>query len=115
MYAGTGNTNEDNERTITSIGHPEEKDVVCQNGKVVHRRCQQVYRASECHHTVCNLGVTRGSTRQTGDSGGPVYSTSKALGIHHARDDFDGERRDFFSRTDRLFDALELYISTSSS
>ena len=72
-----------------------------------------MYDPSECDGPKCNLVVFTERTRTTGDSGGPVYFAGQAHGIHHGKKMVDGQYRDLFSRADRLFDAIEIYISTN--
>ena len=57
------------------------------------------------------------------NSNGAVWQSSPALatslirptGYTMARGEIDGVERDMFSRADRLFDAIEIYISTNFS
>ena len=113
FYRGISSELERYARNVNGIGHPDVDDYICQNGKVGFYDCQRIYDDSDRDGAVCDLAVFVGTTRSLGDSGGPVFYGSKAHGIHHGRRNIDGAERDMFTRADRIFDAIEIYVSTS--
>ena len=113
FYRGTPSELERYGIDVTSVGHPDVNDYLCQNGKIGFKDCQLVHDDRDCDGPICGLAVLVGNTRSPGDSGGPVYNGSEAHGIHHGRQDDNGTIRDMFTRADRIFDAIEIYVSTS--
>jgi hypothetical protein len=59
------------------------------------------------------MAVMVGTTRDLGDSSGPVYFAATAHGIHHGREELDGEYRDYFMKASSVFDAIQIYIVTN--
>jgi hypothetical protein len=72
-------------------------------------------KVNVCHFEICNLVQMEAHLSAGGDSGGPVYWSNTAYGIHYGfRWDpiwpFD---RELFSRADRIDNALGVSVSTA--
>lgn len=114
FYAGSSTSVEANRRDVSSVGVPSVGQLLCRNGKSSYKDCQNVRKVDVCHNdNVCNL-VQMGMRLSTyGDSGGPVFVTSTAYGIHHGfMYDPWPLQREVFSRADRIDDALGHSIAT---
>ena len=113
FYAGSGSLTEVNRREVHSVGSPIVGQVLCRNGVVTHRTCQQVRKLHFCMEDLCNLVQMRSDLTEEGDSGGPVYWGNTAYGLlAGAVVDPWPFTREVFSRADRIDDALGVHIAT---
>lgn len=80
---------------------------MCKNGKTNHQQCQKVRKLGVCKSVYCNLVQMEARIAAGGDSGGPVFWSNTAYGLHHGPhfDPFPFER-DLYSRADRIDDAF---------
>jgi streptogrisin C len=112
FYAGDANNTEVNRRTVTELGAPVVGQSLCKNGRTNHRQCQEVRRLHVCRENACNMVQMGARLAAPGDSGGPIYWNTTAYGLHsgwqHDPWPFD---RDYFSRADRLPNALGVHIA----
>lgn len=111
FYAGDVSTTETDRRDVSSVGSPVKRQVLCRNGAATHKRCQLVRDLNVCKGIWCNLVRMEERKATRGDSGGPVYWTYTAYGLHHG----SSKGRDIFSRADRIDDALGIEIATSDA
>ena len=113
FYAGSGSLTEVNRREVHSVGSPIVGQMLCRNGVVTHRTCQQVRKLHFCMEDLCNLVQMRSDLTEEGDSGGPVYWGNTAYGLlAGAVVDPWPFTREVFSRADRIDDALGVHIAT---
>jgi hypothetical protein len=112
FYAGDANNTEVNRRTVTELGAPVVGQSLCKNGRTNHRQCQEVRRLHVCRETACNMVQMGARLAAPGDSGGPIYWNTTAYGLHSGwqYDPFPFNR-DYFSRADRLPNALGVHIA----
>jgi hypothetical protein len=110
--AGDANNTEVNRRTVTELGAPVVGQSLCKNGRTNHRQCQEVRRLHVCRETACNMVQMGARLAAPGDSGGPIYWNTTAYGLHSGwqYDPFPFNR-DYFSRADRLPNALGVHIA----
>lgn len=113
FYAGDANNTEVNRRTVTELGAPVVGQSLCKNGRTNHRQCQEVRRLHVCRQNACNMVQMGARLAAPGDSGGPIYWNTTAYGLHSGWQydpsfPFD---RDYFSRADRLPNALGVHIA----
>lgn len=68
-----------------------------------------------CYEQYCHLIQMGARLAAGGDSGGPIFYSNTAYGLHQGwhYDPFWPYDRDLFSRGSRIDDALGVYIATS--
>jgi len=113
FYAGSSSATEVNLRDVSSIGVPVVGQELCRNGGVSHEYCQEVRALGKCSGSVCNLVEMGSHQSTTGDSGGPVFWGNQAYGVHRGMIyDPWPFGREVFSRTDKLYNALGIWINS---
>ncbi len=114
FYAGNNSETEVDERDVINVGSPSVGQTLCRNGIMSHRDCQQVRKINVCNDGVCSLVQMGAHLSTDGDSGGPVYWGNTAYGIHQGMvyDPFEPFGREVFSRADRIYNALGIFIAT---
>lgn len=116
FFAGGGGQTESNSRDVTGVGAPMVNQTLCRNGKVTHKKCQEVRKTSVCNSSgLCNLVQMGARLAAPGDSGGPVYKDREAYGLHQGwmYDPSWPFDRDVFSKASRIDNALGVYIATN--
>lgn len=115
FYSGSASTLETNLRDVAAVGTPTVGQSLCKNGKTNKKSCQEVRKLGVCHAGSCNLVQMGARLAASGDSGGPIFFGSTAYGLHKGfhYDPVWPADRDTFSRTDRIDDALGVYIATN--
>lgn len=113
FYAGSSTSTQVDRRTVSAVGAPVVGQTLCKNGRTNHKQCQEVRRLHVCRSSACNMVQMGARLAAGGDSGGPVYWGTTAYGLHSGWQydpswPFD---RDYFSRADRLPDALGVHIA----
>ena len=118
FYAGTGSTTETNGRDVQSVAYPFEGLRLCQNGKITHQNCGDVKELDVCSQIGntewCDLVAMEYHESSIGDSGGPVYRDTAALGFIHGYKWIDGQYRDLFSLAWNLDNAVGATVATSN-
>ncbi len=114
FYGGSSSASEVHSRGASSVGSPSVGQTLCRNGRISNRDCQEVRKLNFCKRLICNLVQMGERQSARGDSGGPVYSSNTAYGIHHGwvTDPRWPFYRDLFSRADHIDDALGVSIAT---
>jgi hypothetical protein len=114
FYSGSTTATEANERDVSAVGAPTVGQALCRNGKASYKDCQDVRKLNVCDSTACNLVQMEEHLSASGDSGGPVYYSNTAYGLHTGwvYDPFWPFDREVFSRADRIDDALDIDVAT---
>ena len=115
FYAGSSTSVEDNRRDVATIGSASVGQLLCRNGKISYKDCQNVHEVDVCAGNVCSLVQMEGHLSTGGDSGGPVYLSNIAFGIHLGAkyDEEEEVYREIFSQADHIDDALGfVFIAT---
>jgi len=115
FYAGSATATEVNPRSVTAVGSPTVGQSLCRNGRSTQANCQQVRRVNVCAMGVCNM-VQMGEHRSAGgDSGGPIYWSNTAFGVHMGMhyDPVWPASRELFSRADRMPQAIQAHVATN--
>lgn len=112
FYAGSPTVTETDRRTVTDLGSPVVGQALCKNGRTNHQQCQEVRRLHVCRSSACNMVQMGSRLAAPGDSGGPVYWLTTAYGLHSGSqyDPAWPYDRDYFSRADRLPQALGVHV-----
>ena len=113
FYAGSESSTETNKREVNSKSYPTVGQTLCLNGATTHKDCQEVRKLNVCNGDRCDLVQMGARHAAGGDSGGPVYWENTAYGLHqgYVSDPFWPFTRDVFSRTDRIFSALDVSVA----
>ena len=82
FYSGSASSVEVNRRTVVGAGVPTVGQRLCRNGKTSNRDCQNVRVEDTCRSGVCGLAQMEQHLSAGGDSGGPVFSSNTAYGVH---------------------------------
>ncbi len=114
FYAGSSTSAEANRRDVATLGSPTVGQLLCRNGKMTYKNCQNVRKVNVCNgNVVCNLVQMEAHLSTGGDSGGPVYLSNIAFGLHQGFMYDPGQvEREVFSRADKFDDALDASIAT---
>ena len=97
FFAGSDDDTEEDSREAISVAYPFEGAEYCYNGAVSNKRCGEVIRVNICGGGICKLAIMKKDKSVDGDSGGPVYVNTAAIGLHYGDGDYQGEKRDLFS------------------
>ena len=117
FYGGISSGSEVSSRNVSSVASPSVGQTLCRNGRASNKTCQEVRKANVCISTdngdQCYLTIMGEKHSQTTDSGGPVYLSNTAYGIHKGwvYDPWPFTR-DVFSRADNIYSALGVNIVT---
>lgn len=113
FYAGSSTASEKNRRDVAILGIPNVGQLLCRNGKMSYKNCQYVRKLNMCNGSICNLVQMEKHLSTGGDSGGPVYLSNIAFGLHQGfMYDPGTVEREVFPRADRIDDALGISIAT---
>ena len=113
FFAGSDSVTETNERDVMDVGTAAVGQILCRNGITSHRDCQEVRKIHDCNGVACSLVQFTSNLCDDGDSGGPVYWGNTAYGIQQGwRHDPWPIKRELFSRADRMFIAISVYVAT---
>jgi hypothetical protein len=85
FYAGGTTTTETDLRDVSAIGTAVVGQALCRNGAFSHKDCKDVWKTNVCADNLCHLIEMDGANSTFGDSGGPVYWTHTAYGLHVGR------------------------------
>lgn len=110
-YAGALNTTETDRRDVAYVTSAVKGQVLCRNGTVSHKDCNEVIRINVCAGSLCNLVQMDDRDSAGGDSGGAVYYTNTAYGLHTGAVWYDGAYRDVFSEAHRMVYALGVGVA----
>lgn len=92
--------------SITSSGNPAVGTSVCRFGKTTGYKCGVIGTGSLCltlgAGTSCNYATITPGTNDQGDSGGPVFSASKAVGTTTGNYTVSGNQIDIFTKISSL-------------
>ena len=114
FYSGNSSTLEVNRRDVSGVGNPTSGQTLCKNGKNGYKDCQEVRKTSVCSGSNCNLIQMGERLGKSGDSGGPVFYSNTAYGLHEGGmdDPFWPFDRDTVSKATRIDNAIGVYIAT---
>ena len=118
FYGGISSASEASSRNVSSVGSPSEGQTLCRNGRSSNKTCQEVRKANTCvtlknGDDQCYITVMGRKDSQPGDSGGPVYLSNTAYGVHKGwLYDPRPFTRDMFSRADNIYSAIGVNIVT---
>ena len=113
FYSGNSYASEVHLRSVIGTNTPMYNQRLCRNGKISNRDCQRVRKVDMCAGSLCNLAQMYDHLSATGDSGGPVFSSYTAYGVHHDYVyDPHPTRREAWSRVSEIYDAIEVDILT---
>ena len=113
FYSGSSNSLEVNKRTVAGTGVPTVGQVLCRNGRTSYQDCQNVRREDVCRSLVCGLAQMDEHRSAGGDSGGPVFSSRTAYGVHTGwMYDPRPTKREVWSRVDYMNWAIEVDVLT---
>lgn len=90
-------------------------DYVCRFGDKTGRHCSTVIDTGRCAQGACGLTWTSGSTTDGGDSGGPVYSGTSAMGIDFGWLDEKEQWYDIATRKGELFTPIATVMSKTNT
>lgn len=115
FFAGSSSATEVYSRDVSAKGTAEVGQTLCRNGAVTHKNCQEVRKASVCAGGLCNLVQMGAHLSTNGDSGGPVYYSGTAYGLHMGMmyDPVWPFSREVYSKAKRIDNALGVYIATN--
>jgi len=115
FYAGSTNSLEVNMRSVTGTGVPTVGQVLCRNGKTSYQDCQNVRREDVCRSGVCGLAQMDEHRSAGGDSGGPVFASNTAYGVHTGwMYDPRPTKREVWSRVDYMNWAIDVDVLTQN-
>jgi len=85
QFRATGTTSSD-DRTVAAAANPVSGQVACHWGRTSSYNCSNVASTNYCESysgwIACNLNSTTADISQGGDSGGPWFYGSNAIGVH---------------------------------
>jgi hypothetical protein len=82
FYSGDFGATETNLRDVAGVGLAVPGQGLCRNGASTHKHCKDVWKTNVCADNLCHLVQMNGYSSAGGDSGGPVYFSSTAYGLH---------------------------------
>jgi hypothetical protein len=100
-------------QAVNAVGDAVVGETVCNYGARAEGvdDCAKVLSVNVCAGNVCSLVKTDGKFTKPGDSGGPWYNGSRAMGIHSG---VDSAGRAYFSRMTRILTSLEARLIVGS-
>lgn len=115
FYEGTATVTETIRTDVAGVGAPTVGQFLCQNGATNHFNCQDVRKLNVCSGNTCNLVMMGSRLAAGGDSGGPVFRGNTSYGLHKGwmYDPVAPFDRDLFSRSDRMDNALGIWVATN--
>ena len=116
FYSGTTTSLEAYPRDVSSVGYALEGQSVCKNGKAGYKDCGEVRKDSVCHGGNCYMQQMGSRLAVSGDSGGPIFWSNTAYGLHEGwmYDPSWPWDRDTYSRAIYNLDwAIGVHIATS--
>ncbi len=115
FYSGNSTTLETNLRDVSSVGDAVVGQSLCKNGKTNYKDCQEVRKTSVCAGNNCNLVQMGARLAAGGDSGGPIFWSNTAYGLHTSSmyDPSWPFDRDVYSKATRMDNAIDVYVATS--
>lgn len=85
-------------RSVSRTSNPAVGTIICKFGLTHGYKCSKVYKTGVCSIGYCNLHAATDYISRPGDSGGPWFSGTVAMGIHHGQATINGKKRSLFTR-----------------
>lgn len=96
--------------SVKQVSSPRIGQSICKYGATTKTTCSTVYKVQQCANNYCELAVAKANISQRGDSGGPWFSGTTAIGVHHGTANVDGQIRSAFTPVIKIENALGVKI-----
>lgn len=113
FYKGNSTHWQANEQDVSGVLLVGNGGSICKNGKVTDNECDTVKAQYHCYNGSCNLTRLENRKSSGGDSGGPVYWGSSAVGLHKGYNWWQWKDRDLYTRADLIPAGLGVNVATS--